>query len=326
MKRKIIAIAMMTLMLAGCGTTEDKGKQTAEKAGSAAMKVGVLRTADSLPIYVGDGTGLFEEYGANVELVEFSSASDQSKAMESGAIDGMMTDMVVQNLLAKGGTELRTITTALGNDINEGKFLIVSSPKSGVESIDDVEEKKIGISEGTMMEYLVDSYWNELGLDINNVEKVNIPSLSLRFETLNANEVDMAILPDPMGDLAVSGGCNEIINDTALDANYSITVIAFAKSFIDTNESSVENFIKGYNAAVDRINEHNDDDLELIYSVANVPEVLQGTWQIPHYPKNSVPSEEEVESITEWMVEKKLLDENVTYEQVVDSRFVSGDE
>ena len=325
MKRKIIAIVMMALMLAGCGTAENGGKQATERTDSATIKVGVLRTADSLPIYIGDETGLFEEYGANVELVEFSSASDQSKAMESGAIDGMMTDMVVQNLLAKGGTELRTITTALGDDITEGKFLIVSSPNSGVESIDDVEHKKIGISEGTMMEYLVDSYWNELGLDINNVEKVNIPSLSLRFETLNADEIDMAILPDPMGDLAVAGGCNEIINDTVLDTNYSITVIAFSKKFIDENESSVKNFIKGYNAAVDRINEHNYDDLELIYSVANVPEVLQGTWQIPHYPKNSVPSEEEVESITEWMVNKKLLDENVTYDKVVDSRFVSGE-
>ena len=189
MKRKIIAIVMMALMLAGCGTAENGGKQATERTDSATIKVGVLRTADSLPIYIGDETGLFEEYGANVELVEFSSASDQSKAMESGAIDGMMTDMVVQNLLAKGGTELRTITTALGDDITEGKFLIVSSPNSGVESIDDVEHKKIGISEGTMMEYLVDSYWNELGLDINNVEKVNIPSLSLRFETLNADEI-----------------------------------------------------------------------------------------------------------------------------------------
>ena len=34
----------------------------------------MLRTADSLPIYVGEKTGLFEKYGVNVELVEFSSA------------------------------------------------------------------------------------------------------------------------------------------------------------------------------------------------------------------------------------------------------------
>ena len=123
------------------------------------------------------------------------------KAIEGGAIDGMMTDMVVQNLLIKGGTDLRAVATALGENAAEGKFLIVSSPNSGIESIEDVEGKKIGISEGTMMEYLVDSYWSELGLDINKIEKVNIPSLSLRFETLNADEIDLAILPDPLGSL-----------------------------------------------------------------------------------------------------------------------------
>lgn len=92
MKRKIIAITMMILMLVGCGTADNKKISNADN--STTIKIGVLRTADSLPIYVGDEMDLFKEYGANVELVEFSSASDQSKAIESGAVDGMMTDMV----------------------------------------------------------------------------------------------------------------------------------------------------------------------------------------------------------------------------------------
>ena len=325
MKKKLITIMTVALMLMGCGYVEDKESSVQAGGNSTAdsIRVGVLRTADSLPIYVGEKTGLFEKYGVNVELVEFSSASNQSKAIEGGAIDGMMTDMVVQNLLIKGGTDLRAVATALGENVAEGKFLIVSSPNSGIESIEDVEGKKIGISEGTMMEYLVDSYWSELGLDINKIEKVNIPSLSLRFETLNADEIDLAILPDPMGDLAIAGGCKEIVNDTTLKNNYSVTVIAFTKKFTDENESVVRKFMEGYNAAVDRINEHNDEDLELIHYVANVPEALQGTWQIPHYPKNSVPTQEEVENITKWMVEKNLLNKTVDYDQVVDTQFGS---
>ncbi|MBR4357776.1 MAG: ABC transporter substrate-binding protein [Butyrivibrio sp.] len=322
MKKKVLAIMVMTSILSGCGAKNNTAYVAPQNESTATVKVGVLRTADSLPIYVGNEMGLFKEAGADVELVEFSSASDQSKAMEGGAIDAMMTDMVVQNLITKGGTELRTVTTALGENTDEGKFLIVSSPNSNIKDIADVEGKSLAISEGTMMEFLVDSYWKELDLDISKEEKVNTPSLALRFEMLCADEVDMAILPDPMGDLALASGCNEVINDTRLQNNYSVTVIAFTKSFIDANNETVKKFMNGYNAAVDRINEHNEEDKEFIYSVANVPEPLQEKWEIPHYPKNCVPDKEEVERTVNWMVEKKLLDKAPTYEEIVDSDYI----
>ena len=62
----------------------------------------MLRIDDSLPLYVAEKDQLFQKYGANVELIEFGSASDQSKAMEAGELDGMMTDMIVQNLIKRG--------------------------------------------------------------------------------------------------------------------------------------------------------------------------------------------------------------------------------
>lgn len=76
MKKKLITIMTVALMLMGCGYVEDKESSVQAGGNSTAdsIRVGVLRTADSLPIYVGEKTGLFEKYGVNVELVEFSSA------------------------------------------------------------------------------------------------------------------------------------------------------------------------------------------------------------------------------------------------------------
>ena len=86
MKKKVLAIMVMTSILSGCGANNNASDAVPQNESIATVKVGVLRTADSLPIYVGDEMGLFKEKGADVELVEFSSASDQSKAMEGGAI------------------------------------------------------------------------------------------------------------------------------------------------------------------------------------------------------------------------------------------------
>ena len=142
--KKDIKKIMLTLMMlcmgvvsVGCsGGTDVKSDQVANANKSSAnqvdsLKIGVLRTIDSLPIYMADEKNYFTENGVKVELVEFGSASDQSKAIESGAIDGMMTDMVVQHLLQKGGTDMRTVTTSLGATKADGKFLVVASEGSG---------------------------------------------------------------------------------------------------------------------------------------------------------------------------------------------------
>lgn len=86
--KKIIAgLSMLGVLMTfvGCGKQEIRD-DTKE---NMTLKIGVLRTVDSLPIYVADDKDYFKENGVNVELVEFGSASDQSKAMESGAIDGI---------------------------------------------------------------------------------------------------------------------------------------------------------------------------------------------------------------------------------------------
>lgn len=303
----------MSLLLCGCGAKEAKGES---------MKIGVLRTADSIPLYVAENERLFEKYGIDVELVEFGSASDQSKAMEAGAIDAMMTDMIVQCLLEKGGAEVRTIRTALGVHAAEGKFLVVTASDSELYEVTDLEGASVAISEGTMMEYLVDSYCAELGINLDKVEKVNIPSLSLRYETvMEGADIDCAILPDPLGDYAVMNGARCIIDDSQLENNYSVTVIIVTKELIDEQREITEKFVSAYDEAVDMLNDSPDNYKELIFDVANVPKDMRDIYVVTEYPKNSVPGSEEVEGVVEWMKNKGLIDNEYTYEEVVDASF-----
>ncbi len=323
----LIATMMMTFLTAcGDNAVEPEVKAAAAENGNItqndeAIKIGVLRIADSLPIYIADSKGFFKECGVNVEVIEFGSASDQSKAMESGAIDGMLTDMVVEMLLKKGGTDLRTVAVGLGAEVPEGRFLVVSNKDAGVGSIDDSEGKTLAISEGTMMEYIVDSYYSELGKDITKVEKVNIPSLALRYESLSAGEVDMAVLPDPLSVLAIEEGGNIIVDDTTLKNNYSISVVAFNKEFLDSNTEDVKKFASAYNKAVDTINNESEENIDLIRSVCNVPDVIKDIWKVQSYSKFTVPTEEETSSVVRWMMDKGLIEKKYEYSEIVDASY-----
>lgn len=306
----VVILVLMVSSCIGCGKTKSKEDYT--------IKIGVLSTADSIPLYVASQEKTFERNGCKVELVEFGSASDQSKAMEAGELDGMMTDMVVQCLVKKGGVDLKTVAIALGAEVAEGKFCIVASPNSKVNSIDNLAGSKVAISEGTMMEFLVDSYCDELGIDIDSIEKVSIPSLSLRYETLmEGNDVDCAILPEPLNDYALQNGAKLIIDDTTLQNNYSNSVIVLRDSFIKEQNELAQAFVKGYNEAIDNIENNPDKYKELALEVARVPEDMKDIYVLPHYTKGAVPTEETVDRIVDWMVKKGLLTEGYSYKELV---------
>lgn len=96
-------LACSALMLTACqgSPSGSNDKKT--------YKIGVLRIDDSLPLYTAETEKLFAKHGVDVQVIEFSSAADQQKAMEAGELDGMMTDMIVTALLKKAGTDVRVV-------------------------------------------------------------------------------------------------------------------------------------------------------------------------------------------------------------------------
>ena len=77
-------LACSALMLTACqgSPSGSNDKKT--------YKIGVLRIDDSLPLYTAETEKLFAKHGVDVQVIEFSSAADQQKAMEAGELDGMM--------------------------------------------------------------------------------------------------------------------------------------------------------------------------------------------------------------------------------------------
>jgi NitT/TauT family transport system substrate-binding protein len=307
-----VCIVTITTIINGCGKSEDKK-----------LMIGVLSTVDSVPLYIGFDEGLYEACGLDVELVEFSSASDQSKALEAGEIDVVMTDMIVQSLLTKGGCPLKTVMIAVGEQPSQGQFMVVAAPNSDYEAGDSIEGGKIAISEGTMIEFLLDSYCEELGIEESKIEKVTVPSISLRMEMLlEGNGIDMALLPEPLGQYTLKQGCKCMIDDTTLSVNLSQTVIAFREEYIQNHSDNVEKFVKAYSQAVDHLNESPEKYRERVMEIANVPEGMEDDYVVTAFSQNAVPEQELVSRIENWMVDNKLLDKAYTYEELVDDRFV----
>lgn len=320
--KKIMASALVGMvLLTGCGGSAAGNEQNGEQ--GEPLKIGLLRIDDSFPFYVAEKEGLFEKHNVSVELQNFSNARDQSTALQGGELDVLMTDPVVTALSLKGGSDVRIVAMALGAVPEEGRFLIVSAPDSGITAPEQLEGKTLAISNNTMMDYLVEQYETTLGLDKAAISTVNMPDLMLRTTTLlEGKEIDAAILPDPLAAYAVAEGANVVIDDTQLGVNFSQSVVAVTTDAIDNNREAVANLLAAYNEAIEMINSNPEAYQAYALECANVPETLAETYPTPTFTANSIPGEADIALVNSWMVERGLLDAAYAYEDMVDSSFV----
>ncbi|MBQ2905932.1 MAG: ABC transporter substrate-binding protein [Peptococcaceae bacterium] len=315
---KIIAASLLGMMMVtGCGSGEAKDNN----ANTEPLTVGLMRIDDSFPFYVAEKEGLFEKHNVAVELQNFSNARDLSTALQGGELDALMTDTVVTGLSIKGGADVRIVAMALGAVPEEGRFLVISAPDSGITAPEQLAGKNVAISNNTMMDYLIDQFEAELGLE--NMTTVNMPDLMLRTTTLlEGKDIDAAILPDPLAAFAVAEGANIVIDDTKLGENLSQSVVVVTKENIDDNRAQVEAMLAAYNEAIALINENPDKYRTFALECANVPEALAETYPTPTFTANCVPTEAQIARVNDWLVEKELLAEPYDYEQMVDDSFM----
>ncbi len=314
---KIIAASLMGMMLfTGCGGGDAKDNNT----NAEPLKVGLLRIDDSFPFYVAEQEGLFEKHNVAVELQNFGNARDQSTALQGGELDVLMTDTVVTALSIKGGSDIRIVAMALGAVPEEGRFLVISAPNSGITSPEQLVGKNVAISNNTMMDYLIDQFEDELQL--GELTTVSMPDLMLRTTSLLEGKVDAAILPDPLAAYAVAEGANIVIDDTKLNTNLSQSVVVVTTEALDGQQAQVAAMLDAYNEAIELINANPDKYRAFALECANVPEALADTYPTPTFTANCVPTEAQIARVNTWLVEKELLAEPYSYEQMVNDTFI----
>ena len=334
--KKFCAIALCSAMMVGlmaCGGSKDAASSAeessaptsapAETSDAEVVRVGVLSIADSLPVFAAEQEGLFEESGLNVEIYPFKSSSDQSKAVEAGELDIVMNDMIVQSFMKKAETDTKVVGLAFGATPEEGRFVVVAAPNSGIASPEDLEGKRVAISTNTMMEYLMDQYIGYYNLDAESIEMVNMPDLMLRVETLlQGQDIDAAILPDPLASFAISKGGISVIDDTTLDENFSQSVYLVTDEFMSDHRNQLNKFMDILQRSMTDINENPDKYHALMMEKTKVPPELQETYPMPTYSPGTVPAEQEVARLQSWMVEKQMLEKVFSYEDLVDTSYV----
>jgi NitT/TauT family transport system substrate-binding protein len=313
-KRALVGllIGFLTLFLTACSSPA---------AEPVTLKVGVLPILDALPMHVAEAEGFFEEAGIIVELVPVSSGPERDQLMQAGQIDGMINELVSTLFYNQEETQIQIVRFARVATESSPVFRILAAADSGIESVADLANIPIGISEGTVIEYTTDRMLINAGLSSAEIAKVAIPRIPDRFALLQSGELLAANLPDPLASLAIQGGATLIIDDTSYP-EISSSVISFSKTSIDENPQAIRAFLSALEQAVNEINSDKARWSDLLTELQLVPPPLLGSYTIPDYPGASVPSSSQFDDALDWAMEKGLVGKDVPFESSVTSEFL----
>ena len=159
------------------------------------VRIAVLPVIDALPIYVAQQEGYFKEQGVEVEIVPVLSAPERDQLMQSGQVDGILTEVVVNMIYNKETPQIKTVRFLRTTTVTTPMFRILASKDSGINTVADLAGVPIAISEGTVIEYMTDRVLQKAGMAPEDIAKVAVPKISDRMAFLDSGQVQAAVMP-----------------------------------------------------------------------------------------------------------------------------------
>lgn len=271
------------------------------------MHFGTMPTYSAAIYAVGVEQGFFEEAGVVVELTVFRSARDRDGAATAGQLDGFMTDIMgAINLNAKGFPFKMT-----SREYDD--FGVMAGP-----NVDQTEltRPKVGLSENTVVEYITDTYLNY------PVEKVAIVAIPDRMGALLAGELDYGVFPQPFMGLIMGNGGQPVV--TTVQENFYPVAVVFEAAYVESHKDAVEAFYEGYEKTIDYMQSTDYDvykEALVTYGLATSETVDFYRLPVDAYGLNMV-SEKDFTDISNWMLKKGLLDNEIEFESIIDGQFI----
>jgi len=282
------------------------------------LKIAVLPIIDTLPMYVAQQEGLFAKHGVNVEFVPVASAPERDQILAAGQADGTINETLAVMAFNRESIQMQVVRYALRPTEGHGHFFIIASGQSGIMDVNGLKGVDIGVSQGTVIEYVTDRLLQSAGFNTDEIRTISVPKIPDRMALLASGELSAGVMPDPLASLVVAQG-GMIVADDSTRPEYGFSVISFRKTVIDENPKSVEGFLAAIEEATVLVNADPAKYKNVLSENNLVPPPLLDAYQTPVYPLAGVPTEAEWQDGLNWLHDKGMLEADVSYADSVNA-------
>ena len=199
--KKLLLLPLLAVLaamaLSGCITSNDSQNT---------VRIGYLPIVASLPLYVSQEKGFFEEQGITVEATQFQSSNALVEALVAGKIDAIAETSAVPALAAEAISpgKLKFFSTS---DITEQAPFdnIIVLKNSTISSLEELEGKKIGVFPGSTATFFLKKFLKDNGIGVTGIQFVQLPPQN-QLAALQAGSVDALHSYEPTTTIALEAG------------------------------------------------------------------------------------------------------------------------
>jgi len=304
LKKFMMLLLLLVLALAaGCG-------QQAEKKELQEITIGLMPDTDSLPFIIAQEKGFFAEAGVKVNLQQFKSAMDRDSALQSGNLDGSVSDLLAVAFAKAGGFDVKVTS------FTDGSYKLVAGAAEPAADIKGLQGKDVAVSKNTIIEYVTDQILANQQMPSDGINKVVIPQIPVRLEMLQSGKLAAATLPEPMAGIAIHNGGHLINSSDQLGINPG--VMLFTAKAVEGKKAEIQAVYRAYNKAVAYLNNTPSTEyMALVLSKGGFPPAAKDALNLPQYHEAGLPAEKDVMDCIAWMKEKQLIKQTYSYKDIV---------
>jgi len=307
----LVGLALLTAASGCAGRSEEP----------VTLRIGVLPILDALPLYVAESEGYFTAADVQVTLVPVASAAERDQLLQAGQLDGVINDLVAVALYDRESPRLVAVRYAMQATSTTPQFRLLAAGNSAITAPADLRGVPIGLSQGTVIEYVTERLLQQEGLLPMEIASLAVPKISDRLALLEAGQLQAVTLPEPLASLAVQQGARVVLDDTR-HPEFSCSVFAFNRDVLEAHPQAIRGFLDAIERASALINADKARWNDVLTAQALVPPPVLGTYTLPDYPGAAVPSREQFEDVVRWLQQKGLLTGEVAYADAVDPSFL----
>lgn len=210
-------------------------------------------------LQVAKARGYFDQLGVKVELVDFMSLGDSSRAFARGQVD--VWGATLAELLINHANSKRMPRAFWVTDISAGADMLLA--RKGVYDVSDLPGKRVAVEPETVHIVLLHHALRSKGLGLKDVQLVLMPMQEMK-QALEKGEVDVVCVYPPVAEEILEKiPVIDIFNSSMVD-NTIVDVLAAAPDVLESRRQDFVNIVRAFERARDFLNRHRDQALQIM--------------------------------------------------------------
>ncbi len=226
------ALAVAAFTLSACATNT-----------TPVLRLGTFLWPGYEPLSLAIDQGFISE--STVSMIEFSSATQLTKAYRNGTVDAATLTLDEVLLLASIPSQDLQIVFAM--DFSNGGDAMVAKPE--FKSLTDLKGRRIGVEDTALGAYMLVRVLDFAKMAINDVEIVSMP-VNEHAQSFKNDLVDAVITFEPVSGALMAEGANKLFDSSQIP-NEIMDVLVVRKGYLEKNPDVVLALVTGWFEALE---------------------------------------------------------------------------